>query len=147
MLRKCHLNTCSVGVATQDPELRRRFKGTPEALVNYFLMLTENIRKYMAKLGFRTVDEMVGRADMLRQRGDAVIPKGTQLDLSSILESIEPIGEDKRYRVREQDHQLEKVLDQELIRAAKPALDDRQPVSGEFEIKNTNRSVWNNVER
>ena len=141
MLRKCHLNTCSVGVATQDPELRRRFKGTPEALVNYFLMLTENIRKYMAKLGFRTVDEMVGRADMLRQRGDAVIPKGTQLDLSSILESIEPIGEDKRYCVREQDHQLEKVLDQELIRVAKPALDDRHPVSGEFEIKNTNRSV------
>ncbi len=141
MLRKCHLNTCSVGVATQNPELRRRFAGTPEAVVNYFLMLSERMRHYMAQLGFRTVNEMVGRADMLKQREDSLGDNGRTFDLSRLLFTPKPWVRDHLYNSREQDHDLDKALDNRLISAAKPAIELDEPVQAEFNIRNVNRSV------
>ena len=115
MLRKCHLNTCSVGVATQDPELRAKFAGTPEAVVAYFRMLAESLRERMAEMGFRTVNEMIGRADMLKQRDDISHFKANTLDMSRILTATEPLPGDARYQRVEQDHGLDRSLDHELI--------------------------------
>ena len=98
MLRKCHLNTCSVGVATQDPELRARFAGTPEAVVNYFMMLAEGVREIMAELGFRTVNEMIGRVDMLKQRTDVTHWKAKKLDLSRLLAKPNGLPNDHPYQ-------------------------------------------------
>ncbi len=141
MLRKCHLNTCSVGVATQDPELRAKFTGTPEAVVNYFMMLTDGVREIMAQLGFRTVNEMIGRTDMLRQREDVTHWKASKLDLSRVLEMPNGLEGDHTYQCSLQDHELEKALDHRLIDLCKDAIDHGSRVDETVEIENRNRTV------
>ncbi len=141
MMRKCHLNTCPVGIATQDTELRKLFTGDPDHVVNFFYLLAQDLREIMAELGFRTVSEMIGRTDVLRFRTDIDHWKVKKLDLSPILYR-EPDRENVGvYKQIEQDFELEKVLDWKLVEAAKPALEDAEPVSERFIIRNTDRSV------
>ena len=141
MMRKCHLNTCAVGIATQDPILRSRFTGTPEHVINFFFFIAEQMRQHMAKLGFRTVDEMVGRVDKI----DAAIAdlhwKAKGIDLSSILYSPTLPSRVARRRMQPQDHGLNQALDHELIAKAKPALESKTPVTGKFAIRNVHRTV------
>lgn len=141
MMRKCHLNTCPVGIATQDKELRALFTGNPDDVVNFFHFLAEDLRETMAQLGFRSINEMVGRTDVLRMRTDVDHWKVKKLDLSPILHrepSREHVGV---YKQIEQDFELEKVLDWRLLEAAKAALDDGEPVQQKFVIRNIDRSV------
>ncbi len=141
MLRKCHLNTCSVGVATQDPELRRMFTGNPDHVVNLFTFLAEDLREIMAELGFRTVDEMVGQADMLKTKDTLEHWKMKDLNLYSILHK-EPNKDDVGiYHQTDQDHELDNILDWELVKAAQPALEYGETVKAEFMTLSTNRSV------
>jgi glutamate synthase (NADPH/NADH) large chain len=141
MMRKCHLNTCPVGIATQDPELRKLFTGNPEDVVNFFHLLAQDLREIMAELGFRTVNEMIGRSDVLRLRTDVDHWKLKKLDLSPILH-FEPAREHVGvFKQIEQDFELEKVLDWKLVEAAKPALEECEPVQDRFIIKNTDRST------
>ncbi len=142
MMRKCHLNTCPVGIATQDADLRRKFRGKPEHVVNYMFMVAEELRGIMAQLGLRTVNEMIGRVDLLQT--DAAIShwKASGLDLSAILEPAQILFENTDvYCNREQDHGLEAALDNELIRLAEPALERGEKVRIEREVKNINRVV------
>ena len=142
MLRKCHLNTCSVGIATQDPELRSRFAGRPEHLVNYFMFIAEEMREIMAGQGFRTVAEMVGRADALDPRKAIDHWKAEGLDLTKMLyyqEAITP-GE-TLFCSEEQDHGLERALDHKLIELARQALRLKMPVEINLPISNANRTV------
>ena len=141
MLRKCHLNTCSVGVATQDPELRKKFKGTPEAVMNYFTFLAEGLRKHMARLGFRRVDDMIGRVDLLRQREDCGHFKARKLDLSRLLVRPSGIVGDSPFACQSQDHGLEGALDHRLIELSRPAIDGDADVSGDLPIRNSNRTA------
>ncbi|MGD0095473.1 MAG: glutamate synthase large subunit [Terracidiphilus sp.] len=141
MMRKCHLNTCSVGIATQDPVLRARFQGQPEHVVNYFFFVAEQVRQHMAKLGFRTVDEMVGRVDKI----DAAVAdahwKAKGIDLSSILYEPELPSRVARRKIQAQDHGLDKALDHKLIETAAPALESKIPVVASFAIRNVHRTV------
>jgi glutamate synthase (NADPH/NADH) large chain len=141
MMRVCHLNTCPVGIATQDPVLRQRFEGRPEHVVNFMLFVAEELREIMAELGFRTVDEMVGRVDML-EAADAIDHwKAKGIDLSALLHKPEV---PERYAIRcvaPQDHGLEKALDNRLLELARPALERREPVEIEQPIRNVNRTV------
>src|SRR4051812_11330183 len=141
MLRKCHLNTCSVGIATQDPELRKKFAGQPEHVINFFFFVAEQMRQHMAKLGFRTVDEMVGRVDKL----DPVLAdahwKAKGIDVSSILYAPTVPSRVARRRVKAQDHGLDQALDHALIAHAKPALESKQKVEARFAIRNVHRTV------
>ena len=142
MMRKCHLNTCPVGVATQDPELRRRFTGAPEHVVNYLFMVAKELRLIMAELGFRTVNEMIGRVDALRVSPRASHWKAKDLDLSAVLApAAEPEDCLGVYRRHEQDHGLDAALDNELIRLAEPAIARGEPVRREMSIRNTHRVV------
>jgi glutamate synthase (NADPH/NADH) large chain len=141
MMRKCHLNTCPVGVATQDPELRKRFTGDPDHVINFFKFMVEELREIMAELGFKTVNEMVGQAQYLEQKTDIKHWKYSKLDLSPILYK-EPANEYVGlYNTEEQDHGLSDVIDWKLLEAAKPALDNQEKVTGTFNIKNTDRTV------
>ena len=141
MLRKCHLNTCSVGIATQDPLLRAKFEGQPEHVINFFFFIAEQMRQHMAKLGFRTVDEMVGRVDRI----DAAIAethwKAKGIDLSSILYVPTVPSRVARRKMQAQDHGLDQALDHALIARAAPALDSKQEVKGSFAIRNVHRTV------
>jgi glutamate synthase (NADPH/NADH) large chain len=141
MMRKCHLNTCAVGIATQDPVLRSRFTGQPENVINFFFFIAEQVRQHMAKLGFRTVDEMVGQVDRL----DASIAdahwKAKGIDISSILFCPTLPSHVKRRRTQMQDHGLDQALDHALIAEAKPALETKTPVQGSFAIRNVHRAV------
>ncbi|MBV1877573.1 MAG: glutamate synthase large subunit [Pseudomonadales bacterium] len=142
MMRKCHLNTCPVGIATQDPELRKKFTGKPENVVNYLFMVAEDLRKIMAQLGFKTINEMVGRVDALEMDNAIDHWKANGLDFSKILTPAKVIFENtETYRTIPQNHGLEKALDNELIRLAKPALDSGQKVDIELPIININRVV------
>ena len=142
MMRKCHLNTCPVGIATQDPELRKKFKGKPEHVVNYLWMVAQDLRGIMAELGVRTVNEMVGRVDLLKTDDAIDHWKADGLDLSPMLEPAKVIYEGTEfYKTQDQDHGLEKALDNELIRLAKPALETGEKVYIEHEIININRVV------
>ena len=142
MMRKCHLNTCPVGVATQDPELRKRFTGQPEHVVNFFFMLAEEIRELMAKLGFRTIDEMVGRVDRLDTRAAIAHWKAKGLDLSTILHKPLVPKHVKTHHESSQDHGIEESLDMTtLLDLCKPALQDRKPVKLDLPIRNINRTV------
>ena len=142
MMRKCHLNTCPVGIATQDPELRRKFTGTPEHAVNYFFMVAKELRLIMAELGFRTVNEMIGRVDALRVSPRATHWKAKDIDLSAMLEpASEPEDCLGVYCRHEQNHGLDAALDNELIRLAEPALARGEPVRRELPIRNTHRVV------
>ena len=140
MMRKCHLNTCPVGIATQDEELRKRFKGKPEHIVNFFMFLAEDVRELMAKLGFRTVNEMIGRTDKIDTRRAISHWKAKGLDYSRILHKPNVGSEVAVHHCERQEHGLEKALDQELIKKAMPALEQRQPVQIEIPIYNYNRS-------
>ena len=141
MMRKCHLNTCSVGIATQDPVLRARFTGQPEHVVNFFFFIAEQVRQHMAKLGFRTFDAMVGRVDKI----DAVIAhdhwKAKGIDLSSILYVPTLPSRVAHRKMQAQDHGLDRALDHSLIEKAAPALESRKAVTGSFNIRNTHRTV------
>jgi len=141
MMRVCHLNTCPVGIATQDPELRKKFSGTPEFVENFFRFIAEEVRELMAQLGFRTVDEMVGRADCLDVAAAVDHWKARGLDLAPILHVPALPSSVARRKVREQDHELDAALDNDLIRAARPALDHRTPVSLTAYIRNADRTV------
>ena len=141
MLRKCHLNTCSVGIATQDPELRKKFTGQPEHVINFFFYVAEQMRQYMAQLGFRTVDKMVGRVDMLDVQPAVDHWKARGIDLSAILYNPELPGRVARHCVQAQDHGLQAALDYKLIEQAKPALENRTPVEMELPIRNVHRTV------
>ena len=138
MLRKCHCNTCSVGVATQDPALRKRFAGEPEHVVRYMRFMAQEVRGIMATLGFRTVDEMIGRVDKLRQK-EVSHPKGTRFDLSQLLHN-EP-SEDAPRKTREQNHKLDEKLDLDLIEGAEAALGRGERVVLESNIRNSDRTL------
>jgi glutamate synthase domain-containing protein 3 len=141
MMRKCHLNTCSVGIATQDPVLRARFQGQPEHVVNFFFFIAEQVRQHMAKLGFRTVDEMVGRVDKVDAATATEHWKAKGIDLSQILYSPTLPSRVARRRVKAQDHGLDQALDHALIEKAKPAVESEIPVKGSFAIRNVHRTV------
>jgi glutamate synthase (NADPH/NADH) large chain len=143
MMRKCHLNTCPVGVATQDPELRKKFAGKPEHVVNYLFMVAEDARQIMAQLGFRTIDEMVGRVDCLETNDAIKHWKSDGLDLTKLLSPVKkPHPGVGTYCTRGQDHGLELSLDRtKLLDLAKPALEHGTPVRAGLEIINTNRTV------
>ncbi|MBI2338813.1 MAG: glutamate synthase large subunit [Deltaproteobacteria bacterium] len=141
MMRVCHLNTCPVGVATQDPELRKKFTGQPEHVINYFFFVAEELREIMAGLGFRTVDEMIGRSDRLDFNKAIAHWKARGLDFSPVFYRPE-MGPDVATRcIRPQDHGLEAVLDNKLIERARPALEKKQPVQIELPIRNIDRAV------
>ena len=140
MMRKCHLNTCPVGVATQDPELRKRFTGQPEHVVNYFFMIAEDVRQWMARLGFRTFDEMVGRSDKLDMQRALSHWKTHGLDFSRVFYKPETDDHTAVYHCEQQDHGLEHALDHALIAQAQPALEHQQPVVINTPICNVNRT-------
>ncbi|MCC7123200.1 MAG: glutamate synthase large subunit, partial [Acidobacteria bacterium] len=141
MMRVCHLNTCPVGIATQDPELRRKFTGTPEMVENFFRFVAEEVREYMASLGFRTIDEMVGRVDCLDVEPATTHWKASGLDLSPILFNVDlPAGAARR-AITTQDSDLETVLDRKLITQATEALAHGTPVEFASAIRNTDRTA------
>jgi glutamate synthase (NADPH/NADH) large chain len=141
MMRKCHLNTCPVGVATQDPVLRARFTGQPEHVINFFFFVAEELREIMAEMGFRTVAEMIGRVDCIDSAPALDHWKAHGVDLSKILYAAPAQGRKGLWNQDRQDHGLGKALDHELIAAAGPALKDGTPVRGEFAVRNINRTV------
>jgi glutamate synthase domain-containing protein 2/glutamate synthase domain-containing protein 1/glutamate synthase domain-containing protein 3 len=141
MMRKCHLNTCPVGIATQDPLLRAKFHGTPEHVINFFFFLADQVRRYMAQMGFRTFDEMVGRSDMLECRPTPDHWKAKGIDLSTILYNPPVPSRVARRCVDQQDHGLTDALDHTLIDQARAALDHRQPVEIRLPIRNVHRTV------
>ena len=141
MMRKCHMNTCPVGVATQDPELRKRFAGNADHVVNFFKFLVQELREIMAELGFRTVNEMVGQVDSLQMRENIHHWKFSKLDLSPILYREPSSVYTSLYCTEEQDHGLADVLDWKLLQAAKPALEKKEKVIASFAIKNTDRTA------
>jgi len=136
------VNTCPVGIATQDPQLRAKFAGQPEQVINFFYYLAEELRGIMAKLGFRTINEMVGRADMLKVNGLLRTPKTAHLDLSAILKPAWQMRPDAAtYRIRQQDHKLYIRLDNKFIDEAEPALTKGLPVHIECDVTNTDRAL------
>jgi len=142
MMRKCHLNTCPVGIATQDPELRKKFGGKPEHVVNYLFMVAEEARQIMAALGFKKFTDMVGRVDMLDMVDAIVHWKAQGIDLTPILTPAKKKNAVTGvYCTRQQDHGLDKALDNRLIELAQPAITKGERVSGAMKIKNTNRTV------
>jgi glutamate synthase (NADPH/NADH) large chain len=141
MMRKCHLNTCPVGVATQDPELRKRFSGNADHVVNFFRFMVQELRELMAELGFKTINEMVGQVENLQPRESIRHWKYTKLDLTPILYKEPASPYTGLYKMEDQDHGLATVLDWKLLEAAKPALDKGQPVQAAFEIRNTDRTA------
>jgi glutamate synthase domain-containing protein 2/glutamate synthase domain-containing protein 1/glutamate synthase domain-containing protein 3 len=141
MMRKCHLNTCSVGIATQDPRLRKQFQGQPEHVIQYFFFVAEQVRELMASMGFRTVEEMIGRVDMLEMKPAVEHWKARGLDYSAILYKPEVPARVARRCVQKQDHGLQQAIDHELIAASQEALEKRMPVRIEMPIRNVHRTV------
>ncbi len=141
MLRHCHLNNCSVGIATQDEALKKRFQGKPEYIINYFRFVAEELREIMASLGIRTIDEMVGRTDLLELNSDILPWKAKQLDFSKILYKPKTANTVETHCTVEQNHGINKVLDLKLIELARPAFEKGEPVRAELEIDNTNRTT------
>ncbi|GAA0267111.1 glutamate synthase large subunit [Alteraurantiacibacter aestuarii] len=141
MMRKCHLNTCPVGVATQNPELRKRFVGQPEHVINYFFFVAEELRAIMAEMGFRTLQEMIGRVDRIDMKRAVRHWKADGVDLTRLLTSI-PVPEGKElYHTETQDHGLQAALDNDLIQAARPAIEHGETLVLDFPIRNVNRTV------
>jgi glutamate synthase (NADPH/NADH) large chain len=141
MMRKCHMNTCPVGVATQDPELRKRFKGDPDHVVRFFEFITQELREIMAELGYRTINEMVGQVDALTMRENINHWKYKNLDLSDVLYKEPAEDGVSLYQTEVQDHLMSDVLDWKLLAAAQPAIDKQTKVSAHFPIKNTDRTT------
>jgi glutamate synthase (ferredoxin) len=141
MMRACHLNTCPVGIATQNPELRKKFKGKPEHVVNFMYFVAQELREIMAKLGFSTVDEMVGKVEKLDRNKAIEHYKSKGIDLSPILHKVNVDDNVKLHNTTIQDHQLEKALDFDIIDKAHPALFRKEPTVLDFKINNENRAV------
>jgi len=141
LMRKCHLNTCPVGVATQNPELRANFDGQAEFVERFFRFLAQEMREYMAELGFKTVDEMVGRVDKLEVRKAINHWKADKLDFSALLTHPDPDGKTVLHCVKKQDHELSLSLDNELIKLSENSLTEREPVVIDIPIRNINRTV------
>ena len=141
MMRACHLNTCPVGIATQNPELRKKFKGKPEHVVNFMYFIAQELREIMAKLGFRTVDEMVGKVEKLDRNSAIEHYKSRGIDLSPILHKVEVADDVDILNTEQQDHQLERALDFEIIDKAHPALFRKEPTVLDLKINNENRAV------
>jgi len=141
MMRKCHLNTCPVGVATQDPELRKLFSGKPEHIVNLFRFIAEELREIMAELGFRTINDMVGRVQFLKMRDDVDHWKVKNIDLSGILYQMDNPSGMTLYNSEKQDHSLDNLLDWDLLKKAGEAIESKEPVFSSFNIKNTDRTT------
>jgi glutamate synthase domain-containing protein 2/glutamate synthase domain-containing protein 1/glutamate synthase domain-containing protein 3 len=141
MMRKCHLNTCPVGVATQDPVLRKKFAGRPEHVVNYFFFVAEEARQIMAQLGIRTVDQLIGRSDLLDMRKGLAHWKAKGLDFNRVFHQPQVGPDVPRYQVEQQDHGLDKALDLKLIEKCKPAIERGEKVQILQEARNGNRSV------
>jgi len=141
MMRKCHLNTCPVGVATQDPVLRRKFTGQPEHVVNFFFFVAEELRELMAQMGIRKFDDLIGRADLLDMRKGIEHWKAQGLDYSSVFYRAESRHGSPVYHCETQDHGLAKALDNQIIELAKPALEKGKPVKIELPVRNANRTV------
>jgi glutamate synthase (NADPH/NADH) large chain len=139
MMRKCHLNTCPVGVATQDPVLRQKFQGKPENVVNYFFFVAEEVREIMAQLGIRTFDELIGRVDLLDTRTGIEHWKAHGLDFSRVF--YQPANDSPRRQLETQDHGLESALDHELIERSKPAIERGEKVSFIVPVRNRNRTI------
>jgi glutamate synthase (NADPH) large chain len=140
MMRKCHLNTCPVGVATQDPVLRKRFKGTPEHVINYFFFVAEEVRALMAAMGVRKMEELIGRSELLEKEAVISLWKSKGLDFSKIFHKPEAPLE-ATYWTQRQVHPIDDVLDRKLIAEAQPALTSKQPVKIRTDIKNVDRSA------
>ncbi|MEC4674579.1 MAG: glutamate synthase large subunit [Nitrospirota bacterium] len=141
MMRKCHLNTCPVGVATQDPELRKRFTGQPDHVVNFFFFVAEEVRQFMSKLGFRKFTDMIGRVDKLKVQKAMDHWKAKGLDLSPLLWKPEVEPHVKTYCVDRQDHGLDKVLDNKLVQLCQPAIERGECISLDLPIHNTDRTT------
>ena len=141
MMRACHLNTCPVGIATQDPELRKNFKGKPEHVINFMYFVAEELRKIMASLGFRTVEEMVGQSQKINMKKAVDHFKAQGIDVSKILYKPEVGPKVKLHNTQKQDHGLENVLDFDIVKAAHPAIYRKEEQHLEFNIKNTDRTV------
>ncbi|UCH48324.1 MAG: glutamate synthase large subunit [Betaproteobacteria bacterium] len=141
MMRKCHLNTCPVGIATQDPVLRKKFSGKPEHVINYFHFVAQEVRELMAEMGVCKLDDLIGRSDLLEMRKGIEHWKAQGLDFSKIFYRPEMPADVARYNCEAQDHGLDKALDNQLIEAAKPALEQGTKVDIEIEARNIHRSV------
>ena len=141
MMRACHLNTCPVGIATQNPELRKKFKGKPEHVVNFMYFVAQELREIMAKLGFRTVDEMVGKVEKLDRNSAIEHYKSRGIDLTPILHKVEVDDHVDILNTETQDHQLERALDFKIIDKAHPALFRKEPTVLDLKINNENRAV------
>jgi glutamate synthase domain-containing protein 2/glutamate synthase domain-containing protein 3 len=141
MMRKCHLNTCPVGIATQDPVLRRKFVGKPEHVVNFFFFVAQEVRELMAQLGIRTFNELIGRSDLLDMKAGIEHWKARGLDFSRIFHVPQMPAEVARYRCEAQDHGLDRALDNRLVELAQPALERKEKVAIDTPIRNTNRTV------
>ena len=141
MMRKCHLNTCPVGVATQDPVLRKRFRGQPEHIINYFFFVAEEVRELMAELGYRTFNEMIGQMQMLDRRQLIAHAKATGLDFSKLFTKPDMPASVAIFNCERQDHKIRDVLDRKLIAQSQAALERREPVRMAFAIKNTDRTA------
>jgi glutamate synthase (NADPH/NADH) large chain len=141
MMRKCHLNTCPVGVATQDPELRKRFRGRADYVENYFRFLAREVREYLAELGFRTFTEIVGRSDLLVRDESVSHWKTKNLDLSDLTAFLPAAKRNPLHKTEPQQHKLEGVLDHDLIEQSLMALEEKQPVTIHMSIKNTDRTT------
>lgn len=141
MMRKCQNNTCPVGVATQDPELRKEFKGKPEHIINFFTFIASELREYMAELGFKTIDEMIGRVDLLEPNTDILNWKSQGIDFDAILYKPELPSRIVPRCIMKQDHNLDNIMDRTLIKDAKDALENGQVVTNTYDIRNIHRTV------
>ena len=141
MMRKCHLNTCPVGVATQDPVLRKRFRGQPEHIINYFFFVAEEVRELMAEMGYRTFNEMIGQMQMLDRRQLIAHAKATGLDFSKLFMKPDVPASVATFNCERQDHKIRDVLDRKLIAQSQAALERGEPVRMAFAIKNTDRTA------
>ena len=141
MMRKCHLNTCPVGIATQDKELRAKYRGKAEHIVNYVKFIATELREVMAELGFKTINEMVGRTDKLKSREGVEHYKAKHLQLNKLLHHVHLRSDDTAYKTTEQDHALDIALDNRLIELAKPALQNATAIKADIKLRNINRTV------
>ncbi|MEA3419565.1 MAG: glutamate synthase large subunit [Campylobacterota bacterium] len=141
MMRKCHLNTCPVGIATQDGDLRKKYNGKPEHVVNYIKFMAQELREIMAELGFRTINEMVGRADKLKAKENVTHWKARHLKLDKLLHRMHIGSNDSGYKTIEQDHGIDEALDNKLLELAAPAILNGLPVREEIRLRNINRTV------
>ena len=141
MMRKCHLNTCPVGIATQNPELRKKFEGTPEHVINFFFFIAQQVREFMARLGFRRFNDMIGKVDRLDVREAVNHFKSKGLDFAKVFFDPPVDRAVARYHSEAQDHGLEAQIDNRLIELCRPALEDRTPVEFAYDLRNTDRTV------